>query len=175
MKVQQFLTSLENEVDKTLVFEIAGERIPAKFHITEIKNLKIDSVDCGGQQHQWQETVFQLWTSDQENNKDDSKNTRPEITVGKALSIIDKVKSIQSLEADSDLKFEYLRNTDITLSQYDIAEIETHANELVVKMGSIGTQCKPMQKFASENVAAKNVSCGASGPKSDANSTRACC
>ena len=38
-----------------------GSPLATGHHITEVKNVRIDSVDCGGAPDQWNETLIQLW------------------------------------------------------------------------------------------------------------------
>lgn len=44
----------------SLVFVAEGERIKAGYHLTEVKQARISSVDCGGRNSEWQEAVLQL-------------------------------------------------------------------------------------------------------------------
>ena len=60
MKTQEFLTLLAKHQDKSLLFEYAlNQIVPANYHITEVKHVTIDSVDCGAKTDTWKETVIQ--------------------------------------------------------------------------------------------------------------------
>ena len=67
MKTHEFLTILNEHQDKRLYFEYQPNQLVApNYHITEIKHVHIDSVDCGAQTDNWTETVVQLWESPME-------------------------------------------------------------------------------------------------------------
>ena len=67
MNTGEFLDLLNQNEGKELVFEYKqNEFVPAAYHITEIKSKHINSVDCGGIAHSYDETVVQLWISGEE-------------------------------------------------------------------------------------------------------------
>ncbi len=64
MKTQEFFNVLEENKDKSLLFEYAPNLlVGANYHITEVKHIVVDSVDCGAQTDSWKETIIQLWES----------------------------------------------------------------------------------------------------------------
>ena len=47
MKTQEFFTLLQENQDKSLLFEYTPNRlVGANYHITEVKHTNIDSIDC---------------------------------------------------------------------------------------------------------------------------------
>ena len=100
MKTNEFLALLKENSDKSLVFEYApGLLVGANYHITEVKNITIDSVDCGAGTDFWKETIIQLWESPQEIGK------RDYMSAYKALAILNKVDKIKPMEKDVEVKF----------------------------------------------------------------------
>ena len=70
MKTQELFKLLEQHQDKALLFEYApNQLVGANYHITEVKHITIDSVDCGSQTDFWKETIIQLWESPKEIGK----------------------------------------------------------------------------------------------------------
>ncbi|MCG8373130.1 MAG: DUF6428 family protein, partial [Balneolales bacterium] len=64
MKTIDFLHTL-NHSNKKLSFLLPGsEVISGDLHITEVKNTHIISTDCGGNSHEFEETVIQLWINE---------------------------------------------------------------------------------------------------------------
>ena len=62
MKTQTFLQHLAQNNEKELRFAYdTGKFVPNQFHITEVKNILIESVDCGGNPDTYRQTVVQLW------------------------------------------------------------------------------------------------------------------
>ena len=98
MKTNEFLTLLKENTDKSLVFEYApGQLVGANYHITEVKNITVDSVDCGAGTDFWKETIIQLWESPQELGK------RDYMTAYKAMGILNKVDKIKPMEIFKDV------------------------------------------------------------------------
>ena len=136
MKVKEFNTILENNLNKELLFEYSnGKLVGANYHLTEIKNVNFDTVDCGGKSNQWNETQFQLWESPKEIHK------RNYLTVDKIKSIIKRVDAINPIDIETTLKIEY-GNHEFHTSVLDIEDIETFQNKIVVKLFANETLCK---------------------------------
>ena len=89
MKTNEFLNILKEHPSKELLFEFQpGQLVGANYHITEIKNTHIDSVDCGGRTDEWNETIVQLWESPSEQDKTDYLST------SKATEILNRVHGL---------------------------------------------------------------------------------
>ena len=136
MKTHTFLKTLKENLDKDLIFEYkSGLFVGANYHITEIKNVSIDSVDCGGKSDSWQETIVQLWESPTEINK------RNYMKTVKAVEIFDRVDSIRPLFLEKEIKIEY-GNATFHTSNLVVHEIDINADTITVKLHSDTTQCK---------------------------------
>lgn len=136
MKTSEFLALLNAHADKALVFEYkAGSYVGANYHITEVKNVTIDAVDCGAGVDFWKETIIQLWESPSEQDK------RDYMTASKALGILNKVDGIKPMEKDVEVKFEY-SNDQFHTAQLFVNDFELNANQLVLKLGVTQTDCK---------------------------------
>ena len=67
MLTKEFLDLLNSNHGKELIFEYAENQfIPKAYHITEVKNVHFESVDCGGFAHEEYQTIVQLWVSEKE-------------------------------------------------------------------------------------------------------------
>lgn len=154
MKVKEFKSVLENNLNKELLFEhSSGKFVGANYHLTEIKNVFFDTVDCGGKSNQWNETQFQLWESPKEIGKTNY------MTVDKIVSIINRVDSIKSIDVDTILKIEY-GNHDFHTSIMDIDHIETFNDKIIVKLFTEATLCKAnISSDKSLKVEVKKESC----------------
>lgn len=136
MKVKEFLTILRQNNDKALLFEYKENKfVQANYHITEVKNISVQSVDCGGRSDRWNETVIQLWESPAEIEKTDF------MTVDKALSIIEKVDSINPILLDTEVKLEY-GNTEFHTAALEIDNINLKSDKLIVQLFVAETNCK---------------------------------
>lgn len=136
MITKKFLDTLKNNLNKELLFEYAPDKfVNANYHITEIKNLSIDTVDCGGRTNQWEETIVQIWENPLEKGK------RTYMKTSKAVEIFDRVNSIKPLLTDAEIKIEFGNKTFHTanLIVHTIAE---NNQSIIVKLHPDATQCK---------------------------------
>ena len=135
MNWNAFKTQLEQHPEHHLQFEFAqNQRVHPSFHITEIKEANIRSVDCGGKMNAWTEIIVQLWEPDH------SKDERS-MKVSKALSIIKLVEKTLPLRPNSSLKIEF-GNDSFDTRQMHPQDFEITANEIIVKLTADKTQCK---------------------------------
>jgi len=136
MNTQTFLNTLKANLNKELLFEYAPDKfVNANYHITEIKNLIVDSVDCGGKANTWKETIVQLWENPLEIGK------RSYMTTSKAVEIFDRVNSIKPLSLNTPVKIEYGNNSFHTANLL-VQTIEANDNSIIVKLHTDSTQCK---------------------------------
>ncbi|WP_370478899.1 DUF6428 family protein [Tamlana flava] len=136
MKTQELFKVLEDHKDKSLLFEYKpGLLVGANYHITEVKHIKIDSVDCGSQTDNWNETIIQLWESPSELGKTEY------MSVLKALGILKKVGKMKPYDINAEVKFEY-SNTTFHIAQLFVNDFEINGNKLIVKLAVEKTDCK---------------------------------
>jgi hypothetical protein len=136
MKTNEFLSLLKEHSNKSLLFEYkTGHFVGANYHITEIKNITIDSVDCGAKTDFWKETIIQLWESPEEKDK------RDYMSADKALEILIRVDAIKPMEKDVEVKFEY-SNADFHTAQLFVNDFDINDNRLIMKLGVEQTDCK---------------------------------
>lgn len=136
MKVSEFITVLEEQKNKELLFSYAKEKlVGANYHLTEVKNVQFDTTDCGGKTNFWEETHFQLWESPTELGK------RDYMTTDKILAILQRVDGIKAIKKDTDLKMEYGNDTFAT-SVMPVKHIEFDAKRVYVNLFSEATRCK---------------------------------
>lgn len=136
MKTQEFLNLLEEHQDKTLQFEYTPNKfVNANYHITEVKHIHIDSVDCGSQTDQWNETIVQLWESPAEIFK------TKHMSVLKALGILKKVGKMKPYDMSSEIKFEY-SNATFHTAQLFVNDFVIKNKDLIIKLVVEKTDCK---------------------------------
>lgn len=136
MQTKEFLSLLKEHPNKSLLFEYQeGRTVGANYHITEVKNITVDSVDCGARTDFWKETVVQLWESPAEREKTDY------MSAYKALSILNRVNRIKPMGLDTELKFEY-SNDHFHTAQLFVNDIQVAQDRLLLKLGVEKTDCK---------------------------------
>ncbi|KAA3616834.1 MAG: hypothetical protein D8M58_17685 [Calditrichaeota bacterium] len=145
MKTQELLDILETNQEKTLRFEYKpGKFVESNFHITEVKNLKINSVDCGGVENNWNETILQLWNPQKESE-------RYPMSGKKALNILTTVNRINQMDKDSTVFFEY-GNNNVNISNFLIDQFETDEKFLTFRFKSKNSECKSQSRKSENNV-----------------------
>lgn len=61
MNTKEFFNLLKSNENKSLLFEYSPNKIiKPNYHITEVKHISIESVDCGANTDSWKETIIQL-------------------------------------------------------------------------------------------------------------------
>ena len=136
MKTKELLSVLEKNQNKGLLFEYAPNLlVGANYHITEVKHMKIDSVDCGGKTDAWNETIIQLWESPKELGK------RDYMKVEKATEILNRVGELKPYIYDAEVKFEY-SNAAFNTAQLYVQDFETTNKSLIFKLSIEDTRCK---------------------------------
>ncbi|MFT4781553.1 MAG: hypothetical protein ACJAZK_000093 [Psychroserpens sp.] len=136
MKTLELFSILEQHQDKTLLFEYTSNKfIGANYHITEVKHIKVDSVDCGAQTDSWNETIIQLWESPLERNR------TKYMSVLKALAILKTVGKMRSYDLASEIKFEY-SNASFHTAQLFVNEFKIEENKVIFQLGTKKTDCK---------------------------------
>jgi len=136
MKTQEFLELLQAHPAKRLLFEYKkGKTVAPNYHITEVKNIIVDSVDCGAGTDFWRETVVQLWESPEE------KDSQEYMKSHKATAIFDRVNGMKRMQPDAEIKFEY-GNRDFHTAQLFVDEVLISDGALLVSLVVEKTDCK---------------------------------
>ena len=131
-------TLLENPT-LNLQFEYANnKRVDGSYHITEIKQAQIVSVDCGGKMNSWNEVILQLLEPELNSNQE-------AMQVNKALKIINTVEATLALHPNATTKIEF-GNAVFETRQMLIAEITKDGTNLVVVLSADKTQCKALDR-----------------------------
>ena len=136
MKTNELLQILETHPDKRLLFEyLPGRFVNKNYHITEVKNTRIESVDCGARVDAWNETVIQLWESPEENE------ARDYMSIYKAMGILKKVDQMRPMDREAVVKFEY-SNPEFLTSQLEVSGYTVRDGKLIFVLHSQPTDCK---------------------------------
>ena len=136
MTTQELFNLLEQHQDKALMFEYAPNQfVGTNYHITEVKHVTIDSVDCGSKTDFWKETIVQLWESPKEIGKTEY------MSVYKALAILKKVGKMKPYYLKAEVKFEY-SNATFNTAQLFVDDYEISGQNIIVKLAIEKTNCK---------------------------------
>lgn len=152
-----FKSTLEQNPDLHLQFQYEeGKFVDSSYHITEIKQAPIVSVDCGGVMNNWTEIIVQLW-------EPSVKEVDRSMKVGKALKIVNLVEKTLPLDPNATVKIEFGNSKFDTRQMYPgefVAGSETFTVNLVPDF----TQCKALSRNQSCGTTAAESSCCAPAP-----------
>jgi len=140
MQTAELLEILETHKNKELLFEYEpGHFVGANYHITEVKNITVDAVDCGARTDFWKETIIQLWESPKEKDKTEF------MTAFKALGILNKVDRIKPMERATEVKFEY-SNDNFHTAQLFVNDYVYNDKRIILKLAIEKTDCKAKEE-----------------------------
>ncbi len=139
---RSFKETLVNNENLTLQFQYAeGKWVDASYHITEIKQAPITSVDCGGVVNNWTEVIVQLYEPANEQQERAMK-------VNKALSIINVVEKALPLDGEAMVKIEF-GNSTFDTRQMLPQNITIDGENLIVNLQPDAVQCKAIGRGGS--------------------------
>lgn len=139
MTWQAFKSTLEQNPDLHLQFQYeAGKFVDRSFHITEIKQAPIVSVDCGGVMNSWTEVIVQLW----EPSVSGADRSMP---VSKALKIVNLVEKSLPLNPNAIVKIEFGNSKFDTRQMYP-RELLPEGDSFIVNLVPDFTQCKALTR-----------------------------
>ncbi|MFC4453763.1 DUF6428 family protein [Deinococcus sonorensis] len=105
------------------------------YHVTEVKAVTIEAMDCGGKANAWRETIIQLMDGTAEEANGGHMTTR------KFLGIYDRVAKHVPVRAEAEVRFEYGTASTPAL-QYHVTGIRLEPERVIVDLRAPGVQCK---------------------------------
>ncbi|RVU00450.1 hypothetical protein EOD41_13315 [Mucilaginibacter limnophilus] len=134
-----FKAALEAQPDLDLQFQYDdGKFVDASYHITEVKQAPITSVDCGGVMNAWTEVIVQLY------EPENRQQLKP-MKVKKALSIFNLVESKLSLNPLAVVKVEF-GNSAYEARQMHPNSITQIGDDLIIDLRPDTVQCKAIDR-----------------------------
>jgi len=132
-----FKAKLLEHPDLDLQFQYGEELwVKPSYHITEIKQAPITSVDCGGKVNQWTEVILQLWEPEE-------KQQERAMKTSKALSIIELVEKAIALDPLAEVKVEFGNSKYDTRQMFPFS-VTASGENLIVDLKTDIVQCKAL-------------------------------
>lgn len=152
LKWGSFKEQLQANPGLILQFQYAADKwVDASYHITEIKQAPITSVDCGGVMNKWTEVIVQLW-------EPQSQEQDRAMQVSKALSIVNLVEKALPLDPEAIVKIEF-GNTQFDTRQMLPKNIMESGDNLVIDLRPDAVQCKAIERGGSCGTNDKGEEC----------------
>ena len=125
-----------------LQFQYAADKwVAPSYHITEIKQAPITSVDCGGVKNEWTEIIVQLM-------EPANQQQLRAMKVRKALSIIDVVEKVMPLNVNGEVRIEF-GNSEFETRQLSPTDFISDEENLIVDLQPLAVQCKAIDRGGS--------------------------
>jgi len=142
LKWSSFKKQLQANPKLHLQFQYAENQwMDAAYHITEIKQAPITSVDCGGVMNTWTEVIIQLW-------EPENKQQEKAMHVSKALTIVELVEKSLPLNPDGLVKIEF-GNPQFDTRQMLPKSLTIDGENLIIDLRPDTVQCKAIEKGGS--------------------------
>lgn len=157
MKTSAFLALLHANRGRPLFFSLGrGRHVPAGYHLTEVKRVGFETMDCGAMTHAWKETHFELWSS-----------PLPEIcpafmAAEKFLNMVGRVGAQLPLDGDSEAKI-YFGDRNAPAALYSVERVVIADGRLEVALTAEQTQCKAATRQLKGLVSNLTSCCSVSG------------
>lgn len=163
MKTSSFLATLRLHPTLPLVFRAGGDVIPPGYHLTEVKRVAYETMDCGAMLHRWAETQFELWAPVMERVVSGGRRMAAE----KFLGIVARVEAALPLDGDAVARI-HASFKGQPAALYDVDAVSVHDGQLQVELSPDRTRCKALERRVA---AVTGGCCGAEAE--DANTTGA--
>jgi len=118
--------------DQPLIFMTDAGEIGAGYHVTELKHLRVDSIDCGGRRSNWHEAQLQLLDGDHGGH----------MHVGKFIDIARRSMGAIDGLGHTPLSVEYAHKNQ-GLHRYRIGALVSGADGLRLTLVADTAICKP--------------------------------
>ena len=141
MNTSSFLAALRASPTLPLVFRAGDDAISSHYHLTEVKRVSYETMDCGAMTHRWAETQFELWVPPLAGGLPG----RDHMPAGKFISIIDRVEKELPLNGDTPARV-HVALGDHPAALYDISADTAAGGRLLVELSADRTRCKAAER-----------------------------
>lgn len=158
--LQTLILKLSTHTDYDLVFEHEGQIIQPDYHVTEIKQAHIHSLDCGKGDSEWDEIIIQLL-----NGPVSPKSNAEYMQAGKFISIVSAaIKSLPDASS-AELYFEYSADNKST-ERLHFDKLSTNAGSWLIELSPTPASCKPaLTRQSMPAIENKGACCGSTREK----------
>lgn len=138
INLPELQNTLADRLETDLVFSMGGTQINTGYHVTEVKQAIINSLDCGNGTDQWQELIIQLLDGSVVTNSS-------YMSCEKFLGILNASTGTLDTPPDTHLYFEFSPGNG-GIQRLQVTAINAKAATTEVCLSGAKPQCKPMAK-----------------------------
>jgi hypothetical protein len=180
MKTASFLTALRQQASLPLVFRTADHVVSPGYHLTEVKRVTYDTMDCGGLTHQWSETQFEIWVPPLSGLTPG----RTFLSADKFLRIINRVEAALPLAGETTARV-HASFAGQPAALYEITSLAAADGRLWVNLAPDRTRCKAAERrlgslagccvTREDDGPAESEGCGCASSASTESARSVCC
>lgn len=167
MKTSSFLAALRAQSKLPLVFRTGRTVVSPGYHLTEVKRVGYETMDCGAMTHRWTESQFEIWVPALEKIVPG----RGHMAAEKFLGIIDRVEAQLPLNSDATARIHASFNGQ-PAALYDIDAVTARDGQLWIELSPDRTRCKAAERRVAS---VTGGCCGSAEPEADTRDVAAGC
>jgi hypothetical protein len=141
MKTSSFLTLLRQNADLPLVFRAQGDIVSPGYHLTEVKRVIYETMDCGAMTHNWAESQFEIWVPPLA----DVTPGRGHMPASKFLRIIDRVEAKLPLNGEAEARI-HASFEGQPAALHEIKSVEVRDAQLWIELTPDRARCKAAER-----------------------------
>lgn len=141
MNTSAFLTALRAQPTLALAFRAGSRLINPGYHLTEVKRVAYETMDCGGQTHRWNESQFEIWVPPLAG----ALPARGHMPAAKFLAIVDRVERTLPLDGEAPARI-HAALDGLPAALYDIAGVTATEGQLWIELTADRTRCKAAER-----------------------------
>lgn len=165
MNTSSFLTALRTHSGLPLAFRAGSETVSPGYHLTEVKRVAYETMDCGAMMHRWSESQFELWVPAV------AEPGRDHMEAAKFLRIIDRVEAELPLNPDATARI-HASFAGQGAALYAIDAIDARDGKLWVELSPDRTRCKAAERRLADS---GGGCCGTASPEKTETPARSGC
>lgn len=150
MKTSSFLAALRAHASLPLVFRAGRETVSPGYHLTEVKRVAYETMDCGAMTHRWAESQFELWVP----AGTAGAAGRGHLPAEKFLRIVDRVEAALPLHDAATVRI-HASFAGQPAALYEVEAVSAAEGKLWIELGADRTRCKAAER----RVAASSGGC----------------
>jgi hypothetical protein len=166
MNTSSFLAALRANFNLPLVFRAGREVVNPGYHLTEVKRVSYETMDCGAMTHRWSESQFEVWVPTLANLEPG----RGHMPAAKFMKIIERVEAEAPLQGESTARI-HASFAGQPAALYDIDAVTAHDGKLWIELTGDRTRCKAAERTIG---AATGGCCGTTANKDEAEGASGC-
>jgi hypothetical protein len=141
MKTSLFLAALRAQPNLPVVFRAGAETLHPGYHLTEVKRVAYETMDCGAMRHRWAESQFELWVP----AGAALIPGREAMTAAKFLKIVDRVDAALSLAGEAEARV-YASFGGQPAALHAIENVTASEGSLRVELEADRARCKAAER-----------------------------